>query len=98
MADDYARRLKALVDTATDKDAVKKSIDARLHANATMGVAKATSSKDAEIDAIVAEFEGDEDMSQEVMDAMKKMGGKRRRKTRKPTRKTRKTRKYSRRR
>lgn len=98
MAEDYAMRLKALVDAAADKDAVKKSIGARLHANATMGTPKATSSKDAEIDTIVAEFEGDEEMSQEVMDAMKKMGGKRRRKTRKPTRKPRKTRKYSRRR
>jgi len=96
MAEEYARRLKALIDAASDKPAVKKSIGARLYANVTMSVPKAKSSKDAEIDAIIAEFEGDEEMSQDVMDAMKKMGGKRR-KTRKPTRKTRKTRKYSRR-
>ncbi len=98
MAQAYARQLKALVDSANDKDAVKKSIGARLYANATMGGPPvATSSKDAEIDAIIVEFGGDDEMSQEVMDEMKKMGGKRRR-TRKSTKKPKKTRKYSRRR
>jgi len=100
MAEAYAKRLKALVDSATDKDAVKNSIGTKLYENGSMGLDNPnapTSSKDAEIDAIIGEFEGDAEMSADVENAMKKMGGKKRR-TRKLKRKTRKTRKYSRRR
>lgn len=110
MAEDYVRRLKALIDSADDKDAVKKSIGARLYANATMSgnTNLPTSSKDKEIDDIIGEFEGDDEMSGEVSEALDELdGGRRKRKTRKtrkqrkPTRKSRqlkKTRKYSRRR
>jgi hypothetical protein len=110
MAKEYVDRLKALIDSADDKDAVKNSIGARLYANATMSGSRdlPTSSKDAEIDEIIAEFEGDSDMSTEVNEGLDELVGGRRkrkvrktRKTRKPTRKSRqlkKTRKYSRRR
>jgi hypothetical protein len=110
MAEEYAGRLKALIDSAEDKAAVKKSIGARLYANATMSGSRdlPTSSKDTEIDKIITEFEGDSDMSTEVNEALDELvGGRRKRKTRKhrkthkPTRKlrqSRKTRKYSRRR
>ncbi len=86
MADTYATRLKQLIDSAQDKDAVKTSIGARLYANSTMTGNQArlpTSSKDAEINTIIAEFEGDAEMSSDVEDALKKIGGRRRRKTRK---------------
>lgn len=86
MADTYATRLKQLIDSAQDKDAVKTSIGARLYANSTMMGNQArlpTSSKDAEINTIIAEFEGDAEMSSDVEDALKKIGGRRRRKTRK---------------
>ena len=94
----YAARFQKLIDSASDKEAVRSSIGARLYLNATMGGnVPPTSSKDAEIDAIISEFEGDADMSGSISRALKLAGGKRRR-TRKLTRKTRKTRKYSRRR
>lgn len=113
MAQEYVDRLKALIDSADDKDAVKDSIGARLYANATMSgnTNLPTSSKDKEIDAIINEFEGDDEMSGEVSEALDELDGGRRkrkqrktrktRKQRKPTRKSRqlkKTRKYSRRR
>ena len=110
MAQEYVDRLKALIDSADDKDAVKKSIGARLYANATMSgnTNLPTSSKDKEIDDIIGEFEADDEMSGEVSEALDELDGGRRkrkqrktRKQRKPTRKSRqlkKTRKYSRRR
>jgi hypothetical protein len=109
MAEEYAQRLQALIDSASDKEEVRKSIGARLYLNATMGSnVPPKSSKDAEIDAIIREFEGDNEMSSEISDLMQIDGGRRKkRKTRrggktggrrKLTRKTRKTRKYSRRR
>jgi len=95
MAEEYARRLKALIDSAEDKAAVKKSVAAQLYANITMSsLPPNMSSKDTEIATILSEFEGDEEMSTDVQKALKRMGGR----TRKATRKSRKTRKYSRRR
>lgn len=101
MAKEYANRLNALIDSACEE--VKSSIGARLYANSTMMGNRDNlpkSCKDAEIDAIIDEFEGDDEMSSDVKDAMEAAGkgGKIHRKTRKTTRKTRKTRRYSRRR
>lgn len=102
---DYAARLQSLIDSATDKDAVKTSIGARLYDNSTMsGKPMPTSSKDSEIDAIIGEFEGDAEMSGEVSEALGMEGGRKKRKAKKTrkskkSRKTpKKTRKYSRRR
>lgn len=81
MATSYAKRLRGLIDTATDKDAVRKSIGARLYANASMGNYPnlPTSSKDVQIDAILSEFEGDDEISADVT---KMIGGRKHRKTR----------------
>lgn len=100
MVNVYITRLKALVDSATDKDAVKNSFGAKLYNTGAQSLRPTPpSSKDEEIEKLIADIEADEDedMPGKVEQAMKTMGGKKRR-TRKLKRKTRKTRKYSRRR
>lgn len=74
MAYDAAKQLKSLVDSAEDKDAVIKSIGAKLYANSAMTGNQShlpKSSKDADIDAIIVEFEGDDEVSHMVMANMK---------------------------
>jgi hypothetical protein len=93
---EYAQRLHNLVQESNDKRDVRTSILARLYANATMSSGQPPqSSKDADIDAIISEFEGDADTSAEVETEFKKLGG-RRRKSRKSTKKSKKTRKQRR--
>jgi hypothetical protein len=96
MSGAYVNRLKAIIDSAVDKENVKNSIQARLHANATMSSTNQLpkSSKDTEIDRIITEFEGDDELSVEIQDALKKIGGKKRRQTRRRKSKG-KSRKYS---
>lgn len=74
MINAYVRRLKNLIDSASDKDAVTLSIGARLYANATMSGNRnlPTSSKDIEIEEVINEFEGDADLSAEIMTRLKK--------------------------
>lgn len=98
MAQSYVKRFRELIRMASDAEAVKKSIGARLYANASMSGSTdlPTSSKDAEIDAIIQEFEGDADMSSKISSKLR-LGGKRTRKLKRKSRQPRKTRKYSRR-
>jgi hypothetical protein len=90
---EYAQRLNNLIHEAEDKADVRKSIYARLYANATMSSGlPPQSSKDQEIDQIISEFEGDADTSAEVEEELKKLGGRRRRKTKRRAKKSRKSR------
>ena len=95
--DEIVRRLYELIQTANDKKAVKKAVHAALYNNATMSSKPLPrSSKNAEIEEIITEFEGDSDLSTEIDEALKQQGA--RRKTKKSKKVARKTRKYSRRR
>lgn len=92
--DEIVRRLYDLIQSANDKEAVKKAVYAALYNNATMSSRPLPpSSKNAEIEEIVSEFEGDADMSSEIDDKLKQQGARRRRKTKKSKKRARKTRK-----
>ena len=98
MSDEIVRRLYDIIQSANDKEAVKKAVHAALYLNATMSSKPLPrSSKNAEIEGIIAEFEGDADLSTEIDEKLTQQGA-RRRKTRKSKKRARKTRKYSRRR
>jgi hypothetical protein len=75
MIDDYLRRFKELIASASDKEIVKISIGARLYANATMSGNPnlPKSSKDMEIEEIIHEFEGDADISAELTTRVRKI-------------------------
>lgn len=98
-ADEIVRRLHDLIQSANDKEAVKKAVHAALYNNATMSSRPLPpSSKNAEIEEIVSEFEGDADMSSEIDEKLKQQGARRvsrvsRRKTKKLKKRARKTRK-----
>lgn len=96
-ADLLIETLEMILEEAQDKEKVKKSIAARLHAAARARDApKNMSSMDADIDEVVDRHEGDDELLAEVIERMKPIiGGRRRRKTRKVTKMRRK---YSRRR
>lgn len=97
MTDEIVRRLYDIIQSANDKKAVKKAVHAALYNNATMSSKPLPpSSKNAEIEEIIVEFEGDSDMSTEIDEKLTQQGA-RRRKTRKSKKQARKTRKYSRR-
>ena len=95
---DIVLRLYDIIQSANDKEAVRTAVYAALYKNATMSSKPLPpSSKNEEIEEVIAEFEGDADLSSEIEDKLKQQGA-RRRKTKKSKRKARKTRKYSRRR
>lgn len=92
--DEIVQRLYDIIQSASDKEAVKKAVYAALYNNAAMSSRPLPpSSKNSEIEDIVLEFEGDADLSAEVEKKLKQRGA--RRKTKK---RARKSRKYSRRR
>jgi outer membrane protein assembly factor BamE (lipoprotein component of BamABCDE complex) len=98
--DEIVRRLYDIIQSANDKKAVKKAVHAALYNNATMSSKPLPrSSKNAEIEEIIVEFEGDSDMSTEIDEKLTQQGARRasRRKTRKSKKQAKKTRKYSRR-
>lgn len=91
---DIVQRLYDIIQSASDKEAVKTAVHAALYNNATMSSRPLPpSSKNSEIEDIILEIEGDADMSSEVAEKLKQRGA--RRKTKKQARKSRK---YSRRR
>lgn len=95
---DIVLRLYDIIQSANDKEAVRTSVYAALYNNATMSSKPLPpSSKNAEIEEVIAEIEGDADLSSEIEDRLKQQGA-RRRKTKKSKKRARKTRKYSRRR
>lgn len=95
---DFVLRLYDIIQSANDKEAVRTSVYAALYNNATMSSKPLPpSSKNAEIEEVIAEFEGDADLSSEIEDKLKQQGA-RRRKTKKSKKTAKKTRKYSRRR
>lgn len=96
--DEIVRRFYDIIQSAEDKDAVRRAVYAALYINATMSSAPLPpSSKNAEIEDIISEFEGDADLSSEIDDKLKQQGARRRR-TKKSKKMAKKTRKYSRRR
>ncbi len=96
--DEIVRRLYDLIQSANDKQAVMLAVHAALYNNASMSSKPLPpSSKNAEIEEIIGEFEGDSDLSSEIDEKLKQQGA-RRRKTKKSKKVARKTRKYSRRR
>lgn len=89
---DIVLRLYDIIQSANDKDAVRTAVYAALYKNATMSSKPLPpSSKNAEIEEVISEFEGDADLSSEIEDRLKQQGA-RRRKTRKSKKASRKTR------